>query len=79
MQEHSLLAKAMGVKEVVETTDDIVGSLSTFASFIGKKIYLSRYCFTMHSKHRALSGCQKVYRARLEWITREVHLLRIIK
>ena len=41
MQEHRLLAQAVCVEEVVETTDDVVGSLSTLTSLIGKKIYLS--------------------------------------
>ena len=36
MQEHHLLAQAVCVKEVVETTNDAVGSISTLTSFISK-------------------------------------------
>ena len=79
MQVHILLAKAMMFKKVVYPTDNSIRTFPTVSSLISQEVDLARNCFTVYSKHCALSRCQEVDGTWLEWIWRVVDLLCIIK
>ena len=68
MEEHHLLAQPMNLKEIVETTHDIVSTFAALSCFISEEIHLLWQGLTVHTKHSALYWCEKVDRSWLEWI-----------
>ena len=79
MEVCNLLSQSMVLQEVVNSADNGIGSLTTVSSLISQEVDLPRNGFTVHSKHCALSRCEKVDWTWLKWIRGVVHLLGVIK
>ena len=79
MQVHHFFTQSMHLEEVVETTDDFVGSFATLSSLLSEEIHLPRYRFTVDAKDSTLPRSKEVYRARLKRVRWKMDLLCIIK
>ena len=75
MQPELDLSQCVVAKEVVEETDDGVGSLPRVESLIYEVVHLSGDALTTHPEDGALSGRLEVHWSRLEWVVRIVDLL----
>ena len=79
MQVHHFFTQSMHLEEVVETTDDIVGSFTTLSTLISEEIHLPRYSFAVDAKDSTLPWSKEVYRARLKRVRWEMDLLCIVE
>ena len=58
----------------MQVADNCVGTFSAIHTFINEVVHLNRYTLSTNTKNTTLSRCEKIYRARLQWIGRIVDL-----